>query len=562
MTVAITGLWGSGKSSVLSRLKDDLVAGGQRPVWFNAWHRQGEESMFAALMQAVRAQAVPSWWSLAGLDVRVRLLLSRVHSHPLSWTLILILIAGTIGFLAAARWPTPAEALAPVRGLLKEEKLADAGLKLLVALGWPFTIFVALLIIFGALRDRLSSAGLDPGRLLAAAGRATRWQDLGVQLAFRDRFREALSEVTTALGPRTLTILIDDLDRCSPSQIAEVLEAINFLTDGDGCFVVFSFARSQILAGIGLANREIASELAGANDTPEVRKAYAEDYLRKLIQIEVPVPRFSGAAAERLVDTASEISSRPRPRRAWLPALGGLGLLLLAAAGILGGYHVHSILENAWNASAPVLTQMIATTPPASPTTNTAHAQPPVEHSTQSYRPSSSYYYPGERAPRPLWVLFVFIPALGIGVLAAAVQVHRAHVTVDDDTKDFTDALHHWAVAAYEARRSPREMKRFLNRLRFTAAGHAPDLPSDILVALAVLEHAGADTELRAISEQGVTGLLDAINRRANSCAVFVHIREALEPNGLERDGLPPFDPTPAQVQRFFNLWQGVRVDS
>jgi Cdc6-like AAA superfamily ATPase len=222
LTIAITGPWGSGKSSVLSRLRDELVAGVQRPVWFNAWHHQGEESMFAALMQAVRSEAVPSWWSLAGVDVRARLLLSRVRGNPAAWLLILTLIAGTMGFLAAARWPTPAESLAPLHALLKEDKLAEAGVKLLLALGWPLTISVALLIMIGALRDRLSSAGLDPGRLLAAAGRATHWRDLGVQLAFRDRFKQALSEVTAALGRRTLIILIDDLDRCRPDQIAEV----------------------------------------------------------------------------------------------------------------------------------------------------------------------------------------------------------------------------------------------------------------------------------------------------------------------------------------------------
>jgi KAP family P-loop domain len=83
------------------------------------------------------------------------------------------------------------------------------------------------------------------------------------------------------------------LDRCRPDQIAQVLEAINFLTDADGCFVAFGFARPQVLAGIGLANREIAAELVGAEDTATIRKAYAEDYLRKLIQIEVPVPNFN-----------------------------------------------------------------------------------------------------------------------------------------------------------------------------------------------------------------------------------------------------------------------------
>jgi photosystem II stability/assembly factor-like uncharacterized protein len=329
LTIAITGSWGSGKSSVLSRLRDDLIKGKQRPVWFNAWHRQGEESLFAALMQAVRREALPSWWSLDGIDVRMRFLFSRVRSSPIRWLLAVLAFAAWIGILLSARWPTLAEALAPLHKLRETDKLAEAGLRLLVVLArWPLTILLGGLLTFGALRDRLTSAGLDPGRLLAAAGRATRWRDLGVQLAFRDRFKEALTEVTTALGRRTLTILIDDLDRCRPDQITEVLEAINFLTDADGCFVVFGFDRPKVLAGIGLAYREAAAELAGAEDTTEVRKAYAEDFLRKLIQIEVPVPRFGAAAANRLIDAASEIGGEPRSARAWLPGVGGAGLCL------------------------------------------------------------------------------------------------------------------------------------------------------------------------------------------------------------------------------------------
>jgi photosystem II stability/assembly factor-like uncharacterized protein len=406
LTIAITGAWGSGKSSILSRLRDDLVRGRQRPVWFNAWHRQGEESLFAALMQAVRSEAVPSLWSLAGLDVRGRLLVSRVRTRPIRWALSLLLIAGVIGFLIAARWPTTAEALAPLHELPKTEKLTEAGLKLLVVLGWPFTILMAGLMLFSALRDRLSSAGLDPGRLLGAAGRATRWRDLGVQLAFRDRFKEALTEVTTALGRRTLTILIDDLDRCRPDQIAEVLEAINFLTDTDGCFVVFGFARPQVLAGIGLAHREIAAELAGAEDTPATRRDYAEDFLRKLIQIEVPVPRFGAPAAERLVDAASDIAAEPRTPRAWLPALAVLCLLFLGGIGMWAGERLYSIGEEAWNAAPPPPTQT-----PGLVGIKTAPRTPDLKQPLPPPKEvASSYFYPGETAPLPHWVWFILVP--------------------------------------------------------------------------------------------------------------------------------------------------------
>jgi len=105
-------------------------------------------------------------------------------------------------------------------------------------------------------------------------------------------------------------------------------------------------------------------------------------------------------------------------------------------------------------------------------------------------------------------------------------------------------------------------MKRFLNRLRFAAAGRASGLPDDVLVGLAVLEHAGALAELVSVVPDGATALHAAINTRGISSPAFARISEALYPDALARSGLPRFEPTPAQVQTFLQLWEGVRVES
>ncbi|MBC8145542.1 MAG: hypothetical protein H7X80_08140, partial [bacterium] len=66
MTFAVTGKWGSGKSSLMNLLKSDLVRHGHRPVWFNAWHHQGEQHLLAALFENVRRQAIPPIANLLG----------------------------------------------------------------------------------------------------------------------------------------------------------------------------------------------------------------------------------------------------------------------------------------------------------------------------------------------------------------------------------------------------------------------------------------------------------------------------------------------------------------
>src|SRR5262249_34600272 len=45
LTLAITGAWGSGKSSLMNLLAADLRGNGFCPVAFNAWHNQQEASI-------------------------------------------------------------------------------------------------------------------------------------------------------------------------------------------------------------------------------------------------------------------------------------------------------------------------------------------------------------------------------------------------------------------------------------------------------------------------------------------------------------------------------------
>jgi hypothetical protein len=233
-----------------------------------------------------------------------------------------------------------------------------------------------------------------------------------------------------------LTILIDDLDRCRPGQIAEVLEAINFLTDADGCFVVFGFARPQVLAGMGLAHREIAAELAGAEDTPEVRKAYAEDFLRKLIQIEVPAPGFGALAANRLVDAASEVGAESRVVRAWLPALAALALVCVVCVGMRGGERLYAIGEASWNAPAVTPTaSVLKPAPTPSPTPAPLGPEPQPRQEQQPEAPA--YVYPGATEAPPNWVWLTLLAALGAGGLAALMATRRPHATADNDTELF-----------------------------------------------------------------------------------------------------------------------------
>ncbi len=341
----------------MGRLTDELRASGRRPVWFNAWHHQGEENLFAALLEAVRQDAVPPWFSLAGADVRTRLFLGRLRSNPVRTGLALAAAAALLGFGFAIEWPSFGDILRAFRALTEQQKDSKETAPVWTLLGGlaaPFGLTLGALLFFAGFRDRLKSAGLDPGKLMAAARKSVRWKDLGAQLGFRARFDAALQEVMAALGRRTLTILIDDLDRCQPAQIAQVLESMNYLAASGGCFMVLAIAKEQVLAGIGLANKEIATELRPDLDERTARDAYARDFLRKLIQIEVPVPRFNAAAVERLLGAATAEPPVGPADRVWLAPV--MALLLCGCLFLAGtaGHSLYAPLVDAWQRAAPI----------------------------------------------------------------------------------------------------------------------------------------------------------------------------------------------------------------
>src|SRR5262249_42609575 len=90
LTLAVTGEWGTGKSSVLNLVRRRLASSGMPVIGFNAWHHQQEADPLAALFAAIVRGAVPR--GLARLEYRARLLATRWKKR--SWMLGLIALVG------------------------------------------------------------------------------------------------------------------------------------------------------------------------------------------------------------------------------------------------------------------------------------------------------------------------------------------------------------------------------------------------------------------------------------------------------------------------------------
>ena len=338
LTIAITGEWGSGKSSLMNLLQRDLERWGFRPVWFNAWHHQKEEHLLPSLLQSIRAQAAPSLWRPEGWRFRLRLLSLRGWRHWVPSALaVSVFSASLAAFILQGGLPGSPHGISGVFQNIYQN---------IQKIGTTLTVIVSSITLLTMLAKALKAFGVNPARLLASS------RDLNAKTHFRRRFAAEFKDVTEALGPRRMLIFIDDLDRCQPENVLDVLEGVNFLVSSGDCYVVMGLSRNQVEACVGLGFKEIAEEMeafegkpsetsAGDQRARERRIDYARQYLRKLINIEIPVPTVSGEQAQQLLTggkaAAGEDATHPLTwkiaNRAWAtlkPVLPITALALMA----------------------------------------------------------------------------------------------------------------------------------------------------------------------------------------------------------------------------------------
>jgi photosystem II stability/assembly factor-like uncharacterized protein len=484
LTLAISGDWGSGKSSLMALICADLKRYGSRPVWFNAWHNQKDEQLLAGLLSAIRDQALPSSLTLDGWAFRLRLLWLRSKKHFALTFVMILLGSATVAFLTAhdlTAWDRMFQIIQRQLPWIKaaangdQATISKADLVKLVA---QLASAIATLVAIGR---ALTAFGTDPAVLLSATAEKFRLKDASALTNFRASFAEQFHEVTEAL-PQRMVIVIDDVDRCRSEAILDVMEAVNFLVSSGSCFVIFGMATERVQAALALAFDKIAVETADLNtagDQPaeeskketidrEARRRYARDYLEKLVNLEIVVPSVTDLDAGRLFDR-HEANERELWVQAWRPAarLWPIGLVLVAVA--LGG-------NFGWRFVVP--------NPP--PAVVVQSAQPTISNSAALARLAPSItptagqevqlYVPAVQRGDPHninWSVFA-LPLALLAACLAGLTLYRLRATVHQvrDTRGFQDALRAWAPLVHSHRTTPRAIKRFGNRIRYLVMLH------------------------------------------------------------------------------------------
>ncbi|VVP72805.1 Ycf48-like protein [Pseudomonas fluorescens] len=485
LTLAISGDWGTGKSSLMKLICKDLESNGCRPVWFNAWHHQKDEQLLAALLSAVREQSPPSFFA-GGWLFRWRLLLLRSRKHWFVTTVLLLVGVWVTGYL----WAHEASQWQPLSTLINAVATAVQQGPTALNLDSPSLAPLAaklagLVTIFVALRKALTAYGADPAVLLSNSVEQFRLKEASALTSFRSRFAQEFDEVTQCL-PGRLVVVIDDLDRCRAEAVLEVMEAVNFLVSSGKCFVIFGMATNRVQAALALSFEKIAQEMteldiaSQASFTPEAkaelertrRRKYARDYLEKLVNLEIAVPDTPTDEPHRLLEESSPDSSQDKagPFKRLKVAAATIGFVIaIAGTWYLGGHYQFPVIPT--QAAQTDVQNKAKSSQPSEVGQSKSDVSTPNKASLDTAATINPYpmHEPVDTRNNIAFTLIaITLVVVAAGIAYALFRLRRSLYQVQDSPA-FKAALVAWLPLVKRHRKTPRALKRFANRLRYLA---------------------------------------------------------------------------------------------
>lgn len=266
LVILVSGDWGSGKTTLLKTIQSKVAETAKeefpkftfanyttaqkegrdkaedfrlcRTVWFNAWKYSTEESLLAALIRAILAEMNKGTWKdnwKAKLD-------SKIKDPFFPRRDVLATFLGFFHF-----------------------KLAET------ETGFEFT------------------PDVDAHKTETPFAK---------HKAFFDDFREVFEQLLKAwVGERgALAVFIDDLDRCLPEKVVQVLETIKLFLDQEG--VVFVLAADE---------RAVQAAVTAHYENTKVTGQRASDYLEKIFQVRFPLPPLSEPQVKAYLGTGLDI---------------------------------------------------------------------------------------------------------------------------------------------------------------------------------------------------------------------------------------------------------------
>lgn len=312
-TLSVEGAWGSGKSSFMLQLKNEIKAKspGAVAIDFNAWKYDKQEELWAAFALTVSRSLRRSTPLLRRGLGDVKLYVSRLKGIAETAGLVvkcLLWLVLASAFVLGIRWSFQAsdsERFAIVQKTVGETLTASKAERGSDSAPNPPSGASANGAASNAQPGGLASSGLNGSQSTSEAPNTERlllfaianspwatgliiliwiiWRfpgavgktlfeielekyidrpDFKGKAAFVDAFTEDFGKAVRAYAPKgsaKIFVFVDDLDRCEVPKAADLMQAINLMIgDGSPLFFVIGLDRAKVAASIAFKFREIA----------------------------------------------------------------------------------------------------------------------------------------------------------------------------------------------------------------------------------------------------------------------------------------------------------------
>jgi KAP family P-loop domain len=339
LTLSIEGEWGSGKSSFMLQLADELRKKSS-VVHFNAWRYDKDDAMWAAFaMKFARELSLGlKWWPrwLAHMKLFVRRFNWQDGWQDLTRIVLmgaLLVVVLALPVLMRDRItqfifpPPPATATATPGGTTKSEPQPMSAfhilLQQLIGAGGGLA-YIALVV---GLAVKLKDVVGNP--LNVNIKQHLKAPDYKSRVAFIEGFHEDFGRVVEVYGKnRKVFVFVDDLDRCEVPRAADLMQALNLMIhDSDQLVFIMGMDREKVAAGLAVKYEKLLPYLAPSPKKNNARNAkdfdpvlgleYGYSFIEKFIQLPFLVPQASADQVngflEKLLGSEQSPEDRPLP---------------------------------------------------------------------------------------------------------------------------------------------------------------------------------------------------------------------------------------------------------
>jgi len=268
ITIGIHGEWGTGKSSILLQLENELdrlvnsssidYSHSSRKrvlhVKFDAWLHDVNSNMLGVFLQEI-VNKIEKKQSLYNV-IKDRLLVAVKRISRPSWLYFSILL---ISFCILCYFFTPS-----FESLDKN---------------WLSTIPLVALFLGKSMRETIGKIASPLGVNINSIIKGNDYEaEVDGIHDFKTTLSQILSEKLTDYG--VMVVYVDDLDRCEPKSVIAVIETINKFLDIDKCCFVLGVAKER--------TAKLINKYYGYEDDDK----YGSEFLHKMIQLPINMPQM------------------------------------------------------------------------------------------------------------------------------------------------------------------------------------------------------------------------------------------------------------------------------